>query len=149
VFNQHSRSLPLIRSEFLSELPEPPLSEGLAGTALLIADVDCFKAVNDTYGHLLGDKVLRAVAHVLQANIKGRDVAARIGGEEFAVLLPQTTLRGATVLAEQIRCAVAEGRIRRPNGELIGAVTTRPNTRVAIVCVLLSNAEISEQGAIL
>lgn len=95
-----------------------------SGAALLLADIDHFKKVNDTYGHLLGDKVLRAIAQALQANIKGRDLAARLGGEEFAVLLPQTTLQGARTLAEQIRNAVAAGRIRRTDGkETPGSVT--------------------------
>ena len=80
--------------------------------------------VNDTYGHVLGDKVIRAVAHVLRSSIKGRDVAARLGGEEFAVLLPQTSLLGAAALAEQIRRTVEQGRICRPDGdESIGQVT--------------------------
>lgn len=97
---------------------------GLSGSALLLADIDHFKVVNDTYGHVLGDKVIRAVAHVLRSNIKGRDVAARLGGEEFAVLLPQTSLTGAAAVAEQIRGTVAQGRICRPDGnESIGQVT--------------------------
>jgi len=97
---------------------------GLVGSALLLADIDHFKTVNDTYGHVLGDKVIRAVAHVLRSSIKGRDVAARLGGEEFAVLLPQTTLGGAAAVAEQIRGTVAQGRIHRPDGgESIGQVT--------------------------
>jgi diguanylate cyclase len=92
--------------------------------ALMLADIDHFKRVNDTYGHLLGDKVLRAIAQTLQANIKGRDLAARLGGEEFAVLLPHTTLQGARTLAEQIRNAVSAGRIRRGDGkDSPGAVT--------------------------
>jgi diguanylate cyclase len=98
--------------------------ESFAGAALLLADIDHFKKINDTYGHLLGDKVLRAIGQALQSNIKGRDLAARMGGEEFAVLLPQTTLQGARTLAEQIRTAVAAGRIRRADGnENPGSVT--------------------------
>jgi diguanylate cyclase len=94
------------------------------GTALLLADIDLFKQVNDTHGHLLGDKVLRAIAQALQSNIKGRDLVARYGGEEFVVLLQQTTLKGAQILAEQIRAAVAGGRIRRGDGkEMSGSVT--------------------------
>ncbi|HEY6482721.1 MAG TPA: GGDEF domain-containing protein [Steroidobacteraceae bacterium] len=108
---------------------EPP---GLAGSALLVADIDHFKVVNDTYGHLLGDKVIRAVAHVLRSTIKGRDVAARLGGEEFAVLLPHTSITGATAVAEQIRGTVAQGRICRPDGNAsIGQVTLSVGVAVA------------------
>lgn len=103
----------------------------LAGAALLIADIDHFKRVNDTYGHLLGDKVLRTIAQTMRSNIKGRDIAARIGGEEFAVLLPRTTLQGAQALAEQLRRAVANGRIHRGPGEVIGSVTLSIGVAVA------------------
>jgi diguanylate cyclase len=99
-------------------------SRGLTGAALLIVDLDHFKTINDTHGHLLGDKVLRAVAQILRANIKGRDVAARIGGEEFAVFLPDTTLPGAAAVAQQIREAVAKVRLRRTDrNEYIGSIT--------------------------
>ena len=105
---------------------------GLLGSALLLADIDHFKVVNDTYGHVLGDKVIRAVAHVLRSSIKGRDVAARLGGEEFAVLLPQTSLNGAAAVAEQIRGTVAQGRICRPDGnESIGQVTLSVGVAIA------------------
>lgn len=92
--------------------------------ALLLVDVDRFKTLNDTYGHLLGDKVLRAVAHILQTNIKGRDVAARLGGDELAILLPGTTERGAQALAEQIRVGVAGGRIHRADGQDLKGIVT-------------------------
>ena len=92
--------------------------------AILVVDVDRFKTLNDTYGHLLGDKVLRAVAHILQTNIKGRDVAARLGGDELAILLPGTTERGAEALAEQIRVAVAAGRIHRTDGQDLRGIVT-------------------------
>lgn len=84
-----------------------------SGPCLLIADIDHFKTVNDAYGHLFGDKVLRSVAQILKANIKGRDTAARYGGEEFVVLLPETELDGARVLAEKIRATIEKSRIRR------------------------------------
>ncbi|MBS0580533.1 MAG: GGDEF domain-containing protein [Proteobacteria bacterium] len=97
---------------------------GLVGAALLLFDVDHFKKVNDTWGHLLGDKVLRSVAQVLQSNIKGRDIAARLGGEEFAVLLVRATPGGALALAEQIRGLIAHARLRSiTSGELVGEVT--------------------------
>ena len=91
---------------------------------LLMADIDHFKAVNDRYGHQIGDQVLRLVAQVLTSCVKGRDLAARYGGEEFAVILPQTSLDGARTLAEQIRRAVATHRIRfKASGRELGTVT--------------------------
>jgi diguanylate cyclase len=100
--------------------------------ALLMIDIDHFKAVNDTHGHVLGDKVLRAVAHVLKSNIKGRDVAARVGGEEFAVLLPDTSVAGAVSLGKQICALVSHGRIKRAAGDgTIGQVTLSIGVAVA------------------
>ena len=94
------------------------------GPSLLMADIDHFKRVNDSYGHLLGDKVIRTVAQIIKANIKGKDIAARYGGEEFVVLLPDTPLRGAGSLAEKIRATVAGSRIRRlDNNETLEQVT--------------------------
>ncbi len=88
---------------------------GGVGPSLLITDIDHFKKVNDSYGHLFGDKVIRAVAEILRANVKGRDLAARYGGEEFAILLPETSIEGAEVVAEKIRTTVANCKIRRLN----------------------------------
>jgi diguanylate cyclase (GGDEF)-like protein len=76
--------------------------------ALIVADLDDFKQVNDRYGHLSGDDVLRAFAEVLRANVREVDTAARYGGEEFAVLLPGTDLAGAESVAERIRSQMAE-----------------------------------------
>ena len=94
------------------------------GPSLFIADIDHFKRVNDTYGHLLGDKVIRAIARILGENIKGRDVAARFGGEEFVVLLPDTPLEGACQLAEKIRTTVEKLSIKRTDkNEAISNIT--------------------------
>lgn len=76
--------------------------------SLVVADLDDFKRVNDQYGHQVGDDVLRAFADVLRGRIRSVDLAARLGGEEFAVLLPETDLEGAEALAENLRAAVAE-----------------------------------------
>jgi diguanylate cyclase len=91
---------------------------------LLMADIDHFKRINDSYRHVLGDKVIRYVAQRIALSVKGCDVAQRYGGEEFAVLLPETTPQGAMVLAEQIRLTVARGTIHRAGtAESIGGVT--------------------------
>ena len=72
-----------------------------------LLDLDHFKMVNDTHGHLVGDKALRAVSSVLHEQMRSYDVAGRFGGEEFAVLLPQTTEAQALVIAERLRTVIA------------------------------------------
>ncbi len=94
------------------------------GMCLLMMDIDHFKKVNDTYGHLFGDKVITAIASALKSKVKGQDAAGRLGGEEFAVLLPETKLEGAKVVAENIRKSIESGKIRRHNDqEPIGGIT--------------------------
>jgi diguanylate cyclase len=85
----------------------------LDGCAILLVDIDHFKRVNDTFGHLYGDQVINAAARVLQGGVKGRDIVARWGGEEFVVLLPDTHGEGAIALAEQIRSAFSKVRVSR------------------------------------
>lgn len=98
--------------------------EGLAGTALLVIDIDHFKRINDGHGHLLGDKVLRAVALIIRANSMPRGVASRLGGEEFALLMPDTGLDAALEVAERLREAVAALRLKRTGqSEYVGNVT--------------------------
>jgi diguanylate cyclase (GGDEF)-like protein len=75
--------------------------------ALVFADLDDFKRVNDRFGHQVGDDVLRAFADVVRRRVREIDLGARLGGEEFAVLLPETDLGGAEALAESLRNAVA------------------------------------------
>lgn len=76
--------------------------------ALMLIDMDFFKAVNDTHGHDTGDAVLREFAGRLRRNIRGVDLACRFGGEEFVVLMPDTDYRQAQGVAERVRNAVAE-----------------------------------------
>ena len=71
--------------------------------SILMCDIDHFKRVNDTYGHLAGDFVLREVAKIIKNNIRQSDACGRFGGEEFLILLPNTKLIGAMKLAERIR----------------------------------------------
>ena len=71
--------------------------------SLLLLDIDHFKKFNDQHGHLIGDSVLRFVAKMIKKNVKGKDVVCRFGGEEFAVILPETLPSGALSVAENIR----------------------------------------------
>ena len=87
----------------------------------LLADVDHFKAINDTRGHLEGDRVLRQVARAITDNVRETDLVARYGGEEFVVLLPYTDLDGALIAAEKIRAVVAA--VCAPVTISIGAVS--------------------------
>jgi diguanylate cyclase len=92
--------------------------------SLLIADIDHFKRFNDTYGHQLGDQVLRLVARTLSDSVKGRDTPARFGGEEFVIILPQTRLKDARIVAEQIRNTLARRKVvGSETGEEYGIVT--------------------------
>jgi diguanylate cyclase len=91
---------------------------------LVMIDIDHFKRFNDTYGHPMGDQVLRLVARVIADNVKGRDTPARYGGEEFAVILPNTSLADAATVAEQLRRAVSKRRVtRRDTMQDLGSVT--------------------------
>ncbi len=81
--------------------------------ALLMIDLDHFKGVNDTFGHLVGDDVLRDVGQLLNQTVRGHDIAARYGGEEFLVLLPETDDVGAVSFAERIRIAVKKHQFAR------------------------------------
>lgn len=95
-----------------------------APLSVLMCDIDHFKKFNDTWGHATGDKVLRLVASCVSGNVKGRDTAARYGGEELVVVLPNTSLRDALVVAEQIRKSVESRKIiKKSTGESYGTIT--------------------------
>ena len=92
--------------------------------SVLLIDIDHFKQFNDTHGHQIGDDVLRLMARTLKETVKGRDVAARYGAEEFAVLLPDTDLDRARLVAENIRAAIAGKELRkRSTRENLGRIT--------------------------
>ena len=81
---------------------------------LLIIDLDYFKRINDNYGHVVGDHVLRAVAREIKACVRGRDMVARFGGEEFAVLLRDTPHSGCKAVAEHVRGGIERLMIKLP-----------------------------------
>lgn len=90
--------------------------------ALMMVDIDHFKRVNDRFGHPVGDQVLRSVVDVLSRRVRAQDLVGRYGGEEFMVVLPDTTLQGAEQLARQLCGAVEESRCRvHPEGAQDGA----------------------------
>jgi diguanylate cyclase (GGDEF)-like protein len=86
--------------------------------SILVLDIDFFKHVNDEFGHETGDNVLVRIAGLIGGTVRAEDVFARIGGEEFVVLLPETDLTGAQDLAERIRARIAENVIATPGGQL-------------------------------
>ncbi len=92
--------------------------------ALAMFDIDDFKAINDTHGHQQGDLVLREVAAVLRGACRVTDDPARYGGEELAVILPNTDLDGAHVVAEAIRRAVQALTVRLPDGTSLGVTVS-------------------------
>lgn len=90
--------------------------------SLLVVDIDHFKKVNDVHGHATGDLVLKCLGKILKSLVRGNDVPARLGGEEFAVLLPETPTGGAHKVAEKIRQVVAAQQLRNGETEL-GQIT--------------------------
>ena len=81
------------------------------GFCVLAADLDGLKPINDTFGHPMGDRILRAVGEVIGSRIRGIDTAGRVGGDEFMILLPETEEAGAVILADQLREGVNEIRV--------------------------------------
>lgn len=86
---------------------------------LVIADIDHFKRVNDTYGHQMGDVVLREFAAILKSCARDSDMVARVGGEEFAVLLPDTDAEGGRVVAERMRSIVQQTSIALEGSQVV------------------------------
>jgi diguanylate cyclase len=114
--------------------------ESKKSLCLLMLDVDHFKKFNDTYGHLLGDQVLRIVASAIKSVIRGGDFCARFGGEEFVVILPDTPLQGGKIVAENIRKAIAQRELKRKDtGESYGKVTV--SAGIAVYNAAFDNAE--------
>jgi two-component system cell cycle response regulator len=113
--------------------------------SVLMVDLDHFKGVNDTYGHPVGDQVLRDVAQLLQHEVRSVDIVARYGGEEFIVVLPETSSEGAVVFAERIRERI-EARMFESTGHSLLLTTsigvaTFPSARVASMDDLIARAD--------
>lgn len=90
----------------------------------IIIDIDHFKQFNDKFGHLIGDEVLKIVARSLIDSLKGRDIVARFGGEEFVVLLPETPIEIAMKVADSVRKTIASKELKRKDtGQVYGTIT--------------------------
>jgi two-component system cell cycle response regulator len=85
--------------------------------SVILLDIDHFKAVNDQYGHLVGDHILHHLAEILTRNLRQYDRIGRWGGEEFIVILPDTKISEALIVAERMRVATAEAKLRMENGK--------------------------------
>jgi diguanylate cyclase (GGDEF)-like protein len=110
--------------------------------ALLMIDVDHFKLINDTHGHPAGDEVLRKIARLLTARLRGHDFLGRYGGEEFCVIAPETDNAGALALAESLRETIASASFAPESGELsvtvsIGISRCPPDTKRGLKEVLM------------
>jgi diguanylate cyclase (GGDEF)-like protein len=113
--------------------------------ALLMIDIDHFKAVNDSYGHLNGDRILVDLAKLLKGYLRPYDIATRFGGEEFALVLPDTTSTGAHDVAERLRKAVEElkfsGDLRTTKITISVGIACYPSPEAADIDQLLNAAD--------
>jgi diguanylate cyclase (GGDEF)-like protein len=110
----------LYNRRFFFEMCEKNLSLNIRHhltSVLMVLDVDQFKCINDRYGHPLGDKALIHLSRVMQSVLRSEDVLARIGGDEFAILLPNTNLLAASSLAERLRQRVMQSPLTLPDGD--------------------------------
>lgn len=104
----------------LMALLENQVAEASQGSPLsaLMIDIDDFKSINDTHGHLVGDEVIKGVVKAINSAVRGQDLVARFGGEEFVVLLPQTSAHQALEVAHRVLRHVAQARIRQAEGDI-------------------------------
>jgi diguanylate cyclase (GGDEF)-like protein len=86
-------------------------------------DIDDFQAINDKYGHLVGDMVLKEIAATIQKTIRHVDIAARYGGEEFTIILPETAIYNSVIIAERLRQRIRDIKIRVDNEEISPSVS--------------------------
>ena len=97
--------------------------------SMLMLDIDHFKSINDRHGHDIGDKVIIEVARLCQAIARSTDIVARLGGEEFGIMLPETGEAEAIAFAERLRVTIADMSVALPGGRLSGTVSIGVATR--------------------
>ena len=96
--------------------------------SFLMIDIDQFKSYNDTLGHLEGDQLLKTIAKIIKQSVREADIVCRYGGDEFAVVLPETDLTEAKIVAEKIRKIVSELVLKHPITVSIGVSQSASNT---------------------
>ncbi|MCA8938497.1 MAG: GGDEF domain-containing protein, partial [Planctomycetes bacterium] len=100
--------------------------------ALLVLDIDHFKSINDSHGHAQGDVVLALLGNKLQQSFRELDTVARIGGEEFAIIMPETTLENAKLKAERLRQAIMTTTIELSASKMLSETNTHMHITVSI-----------------
>lgn len=105
----------------------------LRDLSLMILDLDHFKAINDTYGHSVGDKALQDVARIIEASIRDRDIPCRYGGEEFAVLLPQAGIEAAQGIGQRLREAIEGTVVQSDRGPV------RLTVSIGVACLAVTD----------
>jgi diguanylate cyclase (GGDEF)-like protein len=108
--------------------------------SLLLMDIDHFKSFNDTYGHPVGDLVLKEIAACIRQSIRTNDIPARYGGEEFTVILPETNEQGGFAIAERIRTTIERHTVHSLNRQL--------KVTVSIGCASFAASEIAQKDLI-
>jgi diguanylate cyclase (GGDEF)-like protein len=122
----HDALTGLWNREAILDLLNKELSRAKRSTdsvGVILADLDHFKRINDTYGHLTGDAVLRETAQRLRSAVRTYDAVGRYGGEEFLVIVPATDLSGTVAQADRLRRAVGEAPVNTPEGSLVITVS--------------------------
>lgn len=114
--------------------------------ACMMVDADHFKEINDTYGHDAGDEVLRRLARQLRYSVRTDDIVCRLGGDEFLILCPRTSLEGAMQLAEQVRAAVASLRVPAGTGAWTGSISAGVAARRSGIASVEELMKVADEG---
>ena len=124
----HDEKTGLYNNKFFENILEMEVEKADRGQqklSLFIIDIDLFKRINDTYGHLKADELLARLAKVLKKQLRRSDIAARFGGEEFFILLPETNLKKAKVITTRLRAAIKSDKMLKKYG--VNVVGDWPN----------------------
>jgi diguanylate cyclase (GGDEF)-like protein len=111
---------------------------------VMIIDLDHFKSINDTYGHIVGDEVLIKVGQIIRSHIRGFDIPARFGGEEFTIILPETSSTDAVHVAERLRKNIENCRFSAPRDSSREPVSFRVTASIGVASYALESSEMTD-----